>query len=228
MDRVGPEVATYTKKPVQYLGDGCYVSDKTVVACSIDSLPAGELACGVEPNENGRVVEMANSRWRRGEREYFYDSNLDSFVDRLNTHRCHTRWYDSLEAAPLAFTIRDVRKSHSPHFVPLAALSLSELPAKLDVSRAAAREACRHEDTSRSFLAPICVDTEGGVRVVMDLLRAGFGDIPTNDPCAFQTCWLSSELAPALASVRGAPGERQRCAIVEVTTSPLECRSVPR
>jgi hypothetical protein len=223
---VGPDVAEYTgEKQVLYLGEGCYVAGRTIVACSIDSLPAGERACAVEPGDNSYIVEMSRVRWRGGERELFYDSNLDAFVDDLNTHRCHKRWYDSLEADPVAFTIRDVRLPTSRHFVPLDELGLTKLPATLAVSRATAREACRRDVKSERFVAPICVTPQGDVRVVRNYLFTAAIDVPATLPCTFEWCWLRGELAPALASVRGTPGERQRCALVEVTTAQLACRS---
>jgi hypothetical protein len=228
LDRTGPEIAATTggKVDVVYLGDGCYVAGERIWACSIDSLPAGEQFCALEPNEQWRVTEISRGRYRRGAVEYFYDSNLDSFVDRLNTHRCHARYYDTFAIDPLRLTYRDARMARSPHFVPLAELELSALPSELAVPDAVAREFCQRKKTRERWLTAICVAPDGTTRAEYSRTYSGWIDLPDEPDCMFEICRLSTPFKQQFpTTIRGASGERERCAIVEVTAHDIACRS---
>jgi hypothetical protein len=231
LDRAGPDLARTPEEraAMQYLGDGCYVADRTVFACSIDALPAGELACAVEPPETGHVVEMTRVRYRGGAYEEYYDRDLDAFVDELNTHRCHERLYDTFEIeGPVPLAIRDARAPTSTRFVPLAELGLTAFPRALEVPRDTARKLCTYSPTrtSEHWVFPICVAPDGGVEIPRDLLSRGWTDVPAST-CSSYPCWFAIDLDAVLErDVRGAPSDTMRCGLAEATASPFACRSV--
>jgi hypothetical protein len=240
LDTAGPKLATlfHPKSPVLYFGDGCYVADRTVVSCSIDSLPAGRMVCAVEPSTEFRVAEIANARvlggdpleWyhdpKSGESpELYYDSNLDSFAALLDSHRCHERYFDSFTVPPVSISIRDVRQGWSSHLVPLADLGLSAMPSTIAVSRSSAREICRNEQTRERFVVPVCVDAAGEVTIDSMLLRMGYSDVP--DFLQSPHGVLEQDFAGALVAARGTPNATKRCALVEVDAPAISCNVAP-
>jgi hypothetical protein len=231
LDRAGPDLARTPEEraAMRYLGDGCYVADRTVFACSIDALPAGELACAIEPAENGKVIEMTRVRYRGGAYEEYYDRDLDSFIADLNTHRCHQRLYDTFEiAGPVPLAIRDARAPTSTRFVPLAELGLTAFPPTLDVPRETARKLCTYspDTTAERWVFPICVAPDGTVEIARDLLSRGWTDVP-DSICSTYPCWLATDLDAVLErDVRGAASDTMRCGLAEATASEIACHSV--
>jgi hypothetical protein len=228
LDRAGPELARTPEEraAMHYLGDGCYIANRTVFACSIDALPAGEMACAIEPAENGRVVELPRVRYRGGAYEEYYDRDLDSFIADLNAHRCHQRWYDTLQAGPVPLTVRDARAPRSRRFVPLAELGLTGFPQTMEVPSATARRLCLRSPTEERWVTAMCAEPDGRVIVDDSLLRTGLFDDPDTE-CYTRPCWLRRDLNAVIErTVRGTPGASRRCAVAEIHASPLGCRSV--
>jgi hypothetical protein len=226
LDRAGPDIATLADthaSRVRYLGEGCYSAERQIYSCSIDSLPAGERFCAREPGEQFEVATLYVGKWRHGRWDHgYYEPRLDSFVELLNTRRCHRRWYDTLRAAPAVIEIRDApHRARASVFVPLAELGLVGLTTTITLGHNSTKEVCANGLQRGHTRSVVCVEPTGEVRHEPSMLFAGFAGIEVGPlPSVPGRDDLDAVFATATTASRP---ESRRCAVIDIDAPALRC-----
>ncbi len=240
VEQAQPEIAARSAVPrgdVQTLGEGCYAVGDVVWTCSIDSLPAGERVCSIEPEWPWVVSEMFVSKKRNGVWEHgFSDANLDSFIALQNTRRCHDRWYGSFVTEPFGLSIEDAapaRPSKRTHFVRYAELGLEGVSIAAEpLDGIAAWSLCRGGGPvpAQRERVSVCVDHDGRVRQGIEIYRGGQGNerafgLPEAPCCetrapAFRTDPVFEE---ARTAVRPPEGTLWTCAVIDLVAHDIRC-----